>query len=104
MNFVEDLAPYIELTEEEQMKLLQEYENEMKTKHVSPSKENTKEIPHSSIPFACDNSSKNTNLQQELLSSEMKSMNKENSAISLHNTSSSSSTDGDWEKISDVDK
>lgn len=85
------------------MKLLEAYENEMRTKQESPTKENKKETPHSSIPTACDNSSKDTNLQQELLSSDIKSIHKENSAISL-NTSSNSSTDGDWEKISDIDK
>jgi hypothetical protein len=98
----EDLAPYIELTEEEQIKLLEEYESEIKNKQTV-SKETTKDTPSPQIPDPCDNNSKVPNLEQELKVSQ-KAINKADSAISLDTTSSNSSTDGDWEKISDVDK
>ncbi|RZC39233.1 BSD domain containing protein [Asbolus verrucosus] len=99
----EDFAPYIELTEEEQIKLLQEYEKEIKNKEKQSESANKEILPSPTIPGVCDNNSKATNLQQEIRCSERK-MNKVDSAISLDTTSSNSSTDGDWEKISDVDK
>ncbi|EFA06908.1 BSD domain-containing protein 1-B [Tribolium castaneum] len=100
----EDLAPYIELTEEEQIKLLQEYENEIKNKQDTKCKESKKEAPMSAIPDTCDTNSKVSNLEEEMKTSETKAINKVDSAISLETTSSNSSTDGDWEKIGDIDK
>lgn len=94
------MAPYIELTEEEQIKLLQEYENEIKNKQDTKPKDNKKET----IPDTCDNNSKVSNLKEEMRNSDSKTISKVESAISLETTSSNSSTDGDWEKISDVEK
>ncbi|XP_044265831.1 BSD domain-containing protein 1-like isoform X2 [Tribolium madens] len=100
----QDLAPYIDLTEEEQIKLLQEYENEIKNKQDTKCKESKKEASTLAIPDTCDTNSKVSNLEEEMKTSQTKTINKVDSAISLETTSSNSSTDGDWEKIGDIDK
>ncbi|KAJ8931250.1 hypothetical protein NQ314_015869 [Rhamnusium bicolor] len=76
----------IELTEEEQIKLLEQYEIEKKNQ-VSPKRKvriGEKKSINDEVP----------NLK----------LNKNDSAVSLDTPSSNSSTDGDWEKISDVEK
>ncbi|XP_057653709.1 BSD domain-containing protein 1-A-like isoform X1 [Diorhabda carinulata] len=93
----EDFAADIELTEEEQIKLLEQYENERKTS------------PRSKLPIgekvkiAHDSPKKKEN--KEVESPQSTKINKNDSNDSLRSTpSSNSSLDGDWEKISDTDK
>lgn len=76
--FVEDFAHDIELTEEEQIRLLEQYENETKQKKQQMK---TSESPEKVIA-------------------------KTDSAISLDETvsSSSSCSDGDWEKVNVPEK
>lgn len=76
----EDFAKDIELTEEEQIKLLEEYENETKIRKSRPSSNTEK--------------SENTDNASE----------KKSSSPNIETTSSSSSIDDEWEKVNDVDK
>ncbi|KAJ8923940.1 hypothetical protein NQ315_006716 [Exocentrus adspersus] len=78
----EDFGNHIELTEEEQIKLLEQYENERKNEKSTQ---------------------KNKSQVGEKLANEEK-LEKNDSSASLDTPSSNSSTDGDWEKISDIEK
>ncbi|KAG5891677.1 hypothetical protein JTB14_020095 [Gonioctena quinquepunctata] len=104
LKWDQDFGPNIELTEEEQIQLLEQYENEKKNpipmpkssklpigekvvfKQESPKRENKTKVGNN------DESSGSTRL------------NKNDSALSLDTPSSNSSLDGDWEKVNDVDK
>lgn len=79
---IEDFAGEIELSEEEQIKLLEEYENETKLKKQN-NKNSVKENPSEKTDTKTDVDRKVDNVET---------------------SSSHSSTDGDWEKISDVEK
>lgn len=85
----ENLSLHIDLSEEEQIKLLEEYENEIKNKEE---KRKCDKNPHMTA-----------SLEQEIKDSDLK-INKVGSAISLDNSSSTSSTDSEWEKVGYIDK
>lgn len=98
----EDFASDIELTEEEQIKLLEQYENEKKNE-----KENSKikKPIGEKIIFKQESSKKNIGKNNEKKNVERTSiLNKKESAVSVDTPSSNSSTDGDWEKITDIEK
>lgn len=112
---LEDFAKDIELTEEEQSKILQQYEEEIKQKK-SPK---TTVVGENIIFNKKDviDKAKSNKKNKEKQSKEKKSnskinenktsdddLSKSNSLISLETSSSKSSTDDDWEKISDSDK
>lgn len=102
-NFIpEDFAGDIELTEEEQIKLLEQYEEEKKKERSSPKNSN---LIGENVVFKQtspkkdkeENGKKGSNIETGKL-------NKNDSAASLGTPSSSSSTDDDWEKINDIEK
>ncbi|VEN35572.1 unnamed protein product [Callosobruchus maculatus] len=93
----EDFAADIELTEEEQIKLLEEYEKEKK-KENSPKKKN---LIGENVVFKQDSPKKENNSSRRQSDDKLQ---KNNSTASLDTPSSNSSTDGDWEKISDIEK
>ncbi|VEN61286.1 unnamed protein product [Callosobruchus maculatus] len=93
----EDFAADIELTEEEQIKLLEEYEKEKKKEH-SPKKKN---LIGENVVFKQDSPKKENNSSRRQSDDKLQ---KNNSTASLDTPSSNSSTDGDWEKISDIEK
>ncbi|XP_018564539.1 BSD domain-containing protein 1 isoform X6 [Anoplophora glabripennis] len=82
----EDFGNDIELTEEEQIKLLEQYENEKKNQKSSPKP--------NKVPIG----------EKKFQNEERSKLNKDDSSMSLDTPSSNSSTDGEWEKISDIDK
>ncbi|XP_060522213.1 BSD domain-containing protein 1-like [Cylas formicarius] len=91
----EDFAENVELTEEQQIQLLEEYENETKEKK----KLNTKDIKDERF------------LKKEIVDKVKKSeenksekLNDTDSTLSLNTPSSNSSVDDDWERVSDVEK
>ncbi|XP_018564535.1 BSD domain-containing protein 1 isoform X2 [Anoplophora glabripennis] len=100
----EDFGNDIELTEEEQIKLLEQYENEKKNQKSSP-KPNKVPIGEKVI-FKQETPKKEliANKLQKFQNEERSKLNKDDSSMSLDTPSSNSSTDGEWEKISDIDK
>lgn len=102
--FSEDFGNDIELTEEEQIKLLEQYENEKKNQKSSPT-QNKLPIGEKVI-FKQETPKKELipNKLQKHPYEERSKLNKNDSSVSLDTPSSNSSTDGDWEKINDIDK
>lgn len=108
----EDFANDIELTEEEQIRLLEEYEeekNQKKEKSPKPSKAlvgedvifrkpGNKTINNKNLPEG--NGNQDTLCDKKVSTN----MNKSNSSISIGTSGSNSSTDDDWEKINDTEK
>ncbi|KAJ8979469.1 hypothetical protein NQ317_002819 [Molorchus minor] len=102
----EDFSNEIELTEEEQIKLLEQYEEERKRQKLSPMHKPSVGETNALLRQgkAIKEPSLNNNMDIDCDKSEV-GMNKIGSAVSLADTpSSGSSTDGDWEKICDVEK
>lgn len=115
----EDFASDIHLSEEEQIKLLEQYENEKRNKNSgktstdsseeilfekqSPTK-SKKSLPRNgSGDKIIENAKENHfNEDQAPLKTNNININKIDSATSLDTKSSNSSSDGDWEKISDI--
>ncbi|KAL3288655.1 hypothetical protein HHI36_003088 [Cryptolaemus montrouzieri] len=94
----EEFSDNIELTEEQQIKILEEYEKETKNKSA-PSNKNVskKKISNTSTPA-------NSPIKQVGGKTNIGISNKVDSASGLDNASSSSSIDEEWEKVTDVDK
>lgn len=104
---IEDFANDIELTEEEQIRLLEQYENETKqkkqenpTKSRVPKKLIGEKILFQQSPSKDEQSNKRPSVDE---TSSDPAITKVDSTASLE-TASSTSSDGDWEKISVVDK
>ncbi|CAH1965575.1 unnamed protein product [Acanthoscelides obtectus] len=93
----EDFAADIELSEEQQIKLLEEYEKEKKNE----SSPKNRKLIGENVVFKQDSRKKETCSSRR--QSEEK-LQKNNSTASVGTPSSNSSTDGDWEKISDSEK
>ncbi|KAK9873816.1 hypothetical protein WA026_002174 [Henosepilachna vigintioctopunctata] len=92
VGWEEEFAGDIELTEEQQIKLLEEYEKETKSKKTtSPMKKSS-------------NSSSSINSPTQKTKVKQNTVSKEDAAVSLETTSSSSSIDDDWEKVTEVEK
>lgn len=94
----EDFATEIELTEEEQIKLLEQYEMEKKNE-----KEVKKKEPIGEKVIFKQESPKRSN-EKKVVEESPSKVNKKESTTSIDTPSSSSSTDGEWEKINDVEK
>ncbi|XP_045482888.1 uncharacterized protein LOC123686684 isoform X2 [Harmonia axyridis] len=97
-----EFADGIELTEEQQIKLLEEYEKETRSKKKSPIKRkslssdvNTNSISSTNSPLK-NLSGKETKSDETIV--------KVASALSLDTASSNSSIDDDWEKIAELEK
>lgn len=111
--FLEDFANDIELTEEEQIRLLEQYENETKQKkHKDSSPKEKKDQIGEKILFQKNtpqNSPSKGNKEGEGIAEQLQrnvspvKIAKTDSAISLE-TVSSSSSDGDWEKVTAPEK
>lgn len=126
---IEDFATDIDLTEEEQIKLLEQYENEKKTKSPTSTTESSEEIIYEKQKASKNTPRKHSqkllkavssndkiieNTNEDYFTDEKSSdrssasitsanlnINKTDSSTSLDAKSSNSSSDGDWEKISD---
>lgn len=125
---IEDFATDVDLTEEEQIKLLEQYENEKKTKSPSSTTESSEEIIYEKQKASKNTPRKHSqklsksvstndkiieNTNEDYFTDEKSSdrsssitsaslnINKTDSSTSLDAKSSNSSSDGDWEKISD---
>ncbi|CAH1117277.1 unnamed protein product [Phaedon cochleariae] len=96
----EDFAANIELTEEEQIKLLEQYENEKKVQKLS---QKPSTLIGEKVVFKQESPKREirTTKTEEIVPESK--LNKIDSALSL-TPSSNSSLDGDWEKVSDVEK
>lgn len=91
---LEDFASEIELTEEEQIKLLEQYEQEKKD--VKQRDKINKTIGEK-ILFTQESPKKKLekNIDRKIV---------DKSVVNLDTPSSNSSTDGDWEKITEIEK
>ncbi|XP_019880520.1 BSD domain-containing protein 1 isoform X2 [Aethina tumida] len=105
LKWEQDFANDVELTEEEQIKLLEQYEYETKTKKQSPKR--IKSPIGEDVVFKQEsqkNKAKPTKNAEDIIE-EKANINKVDSSNSLDTPSSnSSSAEDDWEKISDIDK
>nr|XP_023019410.1 BSD domain-containing protein 1-A-like isoform X2 [Leptinotarsa decemlineata] len=104
LKWDQDFGPDVELTEEEQIKLLEQYENEKKSQMPSYSPKTAKLPIGEKVVFKQESPKREVKpkiSKNDVLSNSPKS-NKGDSALST--PSSSSSLDGDWEKVSDVEK
>lgn len=102
LKWEQDFAADIELTEEEQIKLLEQYESERKTSPKSKLPIGEKVIFKQDSPKKKHKEKNQEN--REVENPETTKINKKESNDSLSTPSSSSSLDGDWEKLSDTDK
>lgn len=104
----EDFADDLELTEEEQIRILEQYELETKLRniekeHIKKEQPGDDKSPvKSKMKLSINNKRNSTDIKQE----EKSAVKSKGSSTSTGNCSSSSntSTDDDWEKINDVDK
>lgn len=130
LQWEKDFATDIDLTEEEQIKLLEQYENEKKQSPIkTPSKESSEEIlfekqspkkgaktspkkitSKTKVPKKASTDKILENTNEDHFTVDVKpapkalnlKINKTDSSSSLDAKSSNSSSDGDWEKISDT--
>lgn len=89
------------MTEEEQIKLLEQYEMEKKSE-----KKSTKMKKPIGEKILFKQESPKKNLEKNEMKTEEKSSKliKEGSTVNVDTSSSNSSTDGDWEKIPETEK
>lgn len=88
------------MTEEEQIKLLEQYEKEKKNE-----KKNTKIKPiGEKILFKQESPKKNVEKNETKIEENPSKISKKGSTVNVDTSSSNSSTDGDWEKIPEADK
>ncbi|XP_017779680.1 PREDICTED: BSD domain-containing protein 1-like isoform X1 [Nicrophorus vespilloides] len=102
----EDFSKDISLSEEEQIKLLEQYENETKEKEEQrkQSVDNKKDQVDEDVIFEANTNTTPTRKKETNKKSGGGKKKKQVEVVKGSPTSSSSSTDGDWEKISDTDK
>ncbi|XP_017779681.1 PREDICTED: BSD domain-containing protein 1-like isoform X2 [Nicrophorus vespilloides] len=106
VNWEEDFSKDISLSEEEQIKLLEQYENETKEKEEQrkQSVDNKKDQVDEDVIFEANTNTTPTRKKETNKKSGGGKKKKQVEVVKGSPTSSSSSTDGDWEKISDTDK
>lgn len=97
----EDFASDIELTEEEQIKLLEQYEKEKKGEKANSK---FRKPIGEKVLFKQESPRKSLEKTEIKTVDNNVKVNKKESTTSVDTPSSSSSTDGEWEKISDVEK
>ncbi|ERL88267.1 BSD domain-containing protein 1-A isoform X1 [Dendroctonus ponderosae] len=108
MKWERDFAADVELTEEEQIALLEQYEKELKSKSQTGKKSKAKHQDGAAVEKSHVITQEPAVRRSEIPAvdpSATMQLTKVDSAISLGKAgSSSSSTDDDWEKISDIEK
>ncbi|XP_044745941.1 BSD domain-containing protein 1-like isoform X2 [Coccinella septempunctata] len=101
VQWEKEFADGIELTEEQQIKLLEEYEKETKSKKKSPVKKKSSSNDVKTDSASSTNSPVKDNSGKDTI---IDKITKVASAVSLDTASSNSSIDDDWVKISEVEK
>lgn len=98
-TLTEDFASEIDLTEEEQIKLLEQYEREKKNERKTPK---MKKPVGEKIIFKQESPKRDVGKNNDTKNIENPLQSKK--VANLDTSSSNSSTDGDWEKITDTEK